>query len=224
MSGQNKSDGTVKMDGNTALARPDNRQVLIDAMLDSIADIGLLRSSVTEIIARAGLSRGMIHLHFQGKENLIIAAAKHNADTYYARLERHLSKARPEPQFRVEAMVLCDLGPEGLTERETRITHEFQAAVKAYPALAPHTDTRDTRLRDMFQNAFFEILTSMQCDDAKERAHDLSHATVAITEGLWVDFMLHPRNFDRDDAARVVFRTLAAQMPRHFDLSGAKTP
>ena len=53
-----------------------NRQRLIEATLDCIAEIGLVETSVSEIIARAGLSRGMIHLHFGGKDNLVIAAAK----------------------------------------------------------------------------------------------------------------------------------------------------
>lgn len=197
-----------------------NRQKLINATLDAVNEIGLMRSSVSEIIDRAGLSRGMIHLHFGGKDNLLAAAAEFSADQYYKRLERHLNAARPDPQRRIEALILCDLSEEGLTEEIARITHEFQAATRSIPELAPHSDTRDARLRTYFEDAFLEIMGQMGEADAT-RAQDITTGLVAMMEGLWVDFLLHPDNFDRDRAARVVFGMLHGILPEYFDANGA---
>ncbi len=197
---------------------------MIDATLASIAEIGLIRTSVSEIIDRAGLSRGMIHLHFKGKENLIAAAAEYSYHQYYARLDAAVAQGHPDPQFRIESMVLCDLSEAGLNEHVTRLNHEFQGGVRAYPALAPHADTRDIRLRAMFDEAFLALLTATGQDDPKAFAHDLTVATVSMVEGMWVDFMLHPENFDRNRAARIIFRMLAGALPSYFDLEGAKVP
>jgi len=203
-------------------ARQDNRQTLIDATLASIAEIGLIRTSVSEIISRAGLSRGMIHLHFNGKDNLLAAAAKHASERYYKRLDRHLSKTRQEPQYRIEALILCDLSEEGLSEDIVRITHEFQAATRALPKLAPFSDTRDVRLRRYFEEAFMEIMACQSEPDAQQVSQDITTGLVATMEGFWIDFLLHPQDFDRDRAARIVFRMLAGLLPDCFDLNGAK--
>lgn len=205
-------------------ARQDNRQILIDATLASIAEIGLIRTSVSEIITRAGLSRGMIHLHFQGKDNLLAAAAKHSSERYYKRLEHHLSQAKPEPQHRIEALILADLSEDGLTEDVVRITQEFQAATRALPILAPYSDTRDARLSRYFEDAFMHIMTQTGERDPARVSQDMTTGLVATMEGFWVDFLIHPQDFDRDRAARIVFRFLAGVLPDHFDLDGARDP
>jgi TetR/AcrR family transcriptional repressor of bet genes len=46
---------------------------------------------------------------------------------------------------------------------------------------------------------------------------------MAMIEGLWVDYLLHPEDFDRVRAIRICFRFLAALYPQHFDLNGALT-
>jgi len=204
--------------------RKDNRQTLIDATLASIAEIGLIRTSVSEIITRANLSRGMIHLHFNGKDNLLAAAAKHASERYYKRLDRPLHLARPEPQYRIEALILCDLSEEGLSEDIVRITHEFQAATRALPILAPYSDTRDVRLRGYFEDAFIEVLAQCREPDPTHFSQDITTGLVATLEGFWIDFLLHPQDFDRDRAARIVFRMLMGVLPEYFDLSGAKDP
>ncbi|MEO0751341.1 MAG: TetR family transcriptional regulator C-terminal domain-containing protein [Pseudomonadota bacterium] len=216
-----KSDRTDGEGEGDLPPRQASRQTLIDATLDSIAEIGLIRTSVSEIISRAGLSRGMIHLHFQGKENLLVAAAAFSSDRYHKRLGHHLERAKPGPQFRIEALILCDLSEEGLNENIVRTTHEFQGATRAFPMLAPYSDTRDTRLRTYFEQAFEEIFTQLGETDPKLAAQDMTTGLVAMMEGLWVDYLLHPKDFDRAQAARIVFRTLAGILPRYFGLAGA---
>lgn len=215
------NDDRLGQDSNALASRQDNRQILIEATLDSIAEIGLIRTSVSEIIKRAGLSRGMIHLHFQGKENLLAAAADFASQRYYNRLDGHLKVAASGPQFRIEALILCDLSEEGLNEYITRTNHEFQGATRAFPVLAPYSDTRDIRLRAYFEEAFEEIFTDLQEPDAALAAQDLTTGLVAMMEGLWVDYLLNPQDFDRAQAARIVFRMLAGMLPRHFGLVGA---
>ena len=62
--------------------RNQNRVALIEATLDTIAEKGFSGTSVSAIIERANLSRGMIHLHFGGKDSLIEEAAHHSSDAY----------------------------------------------------------------------------------------------------------------------------------------------
>ncbi len=47
------------------------RAQIVDAAIDTIAEVGYARASLGRIAARAGISRGLISYHFAGKEELI---------------------------------------------------------------------------------------------------------------------------------------------------------
>ena len=70
------------MTGRRQEIRERNRLSLIEAVLDSVAEKGISETSVSEIIQRAELSRGMIHLHFGGKDNLVNEAARYSSEQY----------------------------------------------------------------------------------------------------------------------------------------------
>lgn len=44
-----------------------NRRKLIEATIDSIAERGLVDTTVSAVVERAGLSRGMVNLQFESK-------------------------------------------------------------------------------------------------------------------------------------------------------------
>lgn len=102
-----------------------NRSTLINATLESIFEDGIAETTVSKIIQRAGgLSRGMIHLHFGGKSQLLTAAAEAYSAEYYAEVDRHLAVAGDNPpEAIVMAIVSADLSDTLLNERSTRIMH-----------------------------------------------------------------------------------------------------
>jgi len=198
-----------------------NRLALIDATLDSVAEIGISSSSVTEIIRRANLSRGMIHLHFGGKEQLLVAAARHAAATYFDNLDQMLSGAAGSPAKRIEAVVCSDLHENVLNRRSVNIWYALRGEARERAAIAGHSDTRDTRLTELLSAAFGEIVRAANPHEAQALTRDLTHGLLALLEGMWTDYLLHPDRFSRPVAQRIVFRFLSALLPEHFDLRGA---
>ncbi len=55
----------------------ETRTLLLDATIDTLIDLGYTRASTTEIVKRAGVSRGAQVHHYQNKVSLITAAAQH---------------------------------------------------------------------------------------------------------------------------------------------------
>ena len=135
----------------------ESRRLLIEATLDSIADVGFSNTSISEIVTRARLSRGMVHLYFDNKDALLVAAARHAAEVYYSALSDRLQTADPSPQATLEAVVLGDLGEELLNERGIKIWFAFRGEAHANKAIAQYSDTRDDYLRDLIFRAFAEI-------------------------------------------------------------------
>lgn len=198
-----------------------NRVVLIEATLDSIADIGFARTSVSEIIARANLSRGMIHLHFNGKDNLVVEAAKYASDAYYDSLDQLLRNAGPSPQERLEMILRSDLSEEVLNRKSVNLWYAFRGEARERAAIAAYSDTRDAGLYNLAYTAFLEIAIEAKSPEPKTVAKDATHGILAFLEGMWTDYLLHPDSFSRNTALRIIFRFLSAMFPRYFNLDGS---
>ena len=209
--------------GKRQKLKEQNRVALIEATLDSIADIGFARTSVSEIIDRAKLSRGMIHLHFGGKDALVEAAAKHSSDAYYDSLTARLDRAGALPQESVEAVIRSDLSETVLNRRTVSLWYAFRGESRERKTIAAYSDTRDRRLRNLTFESFLRVARQTDLADPETAAKDATNGTLALLEGMWTDYLLHPESFDRQAALRTIFRFLAALFPKHFDLDGAVT-
>ena len=209
------------MSGKREQNRTQNRLSLIEATLETIAEVGIAETSVSAIVQRADLSRGMIHLHFGGKDNLVDAAARHSSQEYYQRLETSLQNAGDSGQERIEVMVRADLDEEVLNRKYVTLWSAFRGEANNRPAFAEYADTRDARLSNLIQHAFGQIVDEADLPEGQEVARDATLGVLALMEGMWADYLLHPDRFDRDEAARVVFRFLAGLFPAHFSSQGA---
>lgn len=207
--------------GKRQQAREQNRLALIESALDSVAEKGISETSVSEIIQRANLSRGMIHLHFGGKDNLIREAVRHSSEQYYDGLESLIKTAGNTGQERIEMIVRGDLSAEVLNHRSVSIWYAFRGEARNRETFAAYSDTRDARLRNMVHNAFLRIAKETKTDDPSLVARDATHGTLAMLEGMWTDYLLHPDSFDRNEALRIVFRFLSAMFPLHFHIAGS---
>ena len=204
-------------------AKVKNRLALIEATLKAISELGYANASVSEIIKNAGLSRGMIHLHFGSKDKLIIEAAIYANERYHAFLETCLKCAGPSSQEQVEAIVNHDLSENVLNATSVRVWYELRGAIYFQKELASYSDTRDERLRSVLFRLFSELSKSYELNEkTQENAEDVTFAFLALMEGMWTDYLLHQTNFRRANAKRSVFRFLQTLFPKHFDLTGAK--
>ncbi|MGI9435947.1 MAG: TetR family transcriptional regulator C-terminal domain-containing protein [Geminicoccaceae bacterium] len=197
-----------------------NRLALIEATIASIADLGFVDTSVTRIIERANLSRGMIHLHFGSKDNLMLAAVKHASEQYYRELERRLPANNASPQQRLEAIISADLSDGLLNETSANVWYAFRGEAREQAAFAKYSSTRDKRLKELVLEAFTMIASETDEPDPRMLARDATHGVLALLEGMWMDYLLHTNSFNRGTAKRIVLRFLSAMFPNHFDLRG----
>ncbi|WP_170429870.1 TetR family transcriptional regulator C-terminal domain-containing protein [Ruegeria arenilitoris] len=209
------------MTGRRQEIRERNRLSLIEAVLDSVAEKGISETSVSEIIQRAELSRGMIHLHFGGKDNLVDEAVRYSSELYYDGIYALLEKTGQTGQEHIEMIVRGDLSEAILNKKNVSIWYAFRGEARNRAAIAAYSDTRDAKLRNLVFNAFARIAKEAGTEHPNQVARDATHGTLAMLEGMWTDYLLHPDSFDRDEAMRIVFRFLRAMFPKHFDLNGA---
>lgn len=197
--------------------RPENnRAALIEATLDVIAETGVAGTTVSRIIDRAGLSRGMIHLHFGGKTQLLTAAAKAFNEQYYEVVDRHVAQAEQTPEGIIKGMISADLSEELLNERSTRIWNALRGAAFTNAEIAEYSNSQDSRSRDLIGAAFEQIAGEYDTKDAAVLASDATFGLLVLLEGMSVDFHTNADNFSREVAQSLIYRFLSGLFPDHF--------
>ena len=191
-----------------------SRQALIDATLDTIAEIGLTETTITNIIRRAGLSRGMVHLHFGGKDNLLTEATRSFSDEYHARMERLTDIGEASPEARIMAIVAADLSAVLLNPRSTRIWHAFRGAAGSHSGIAKYSSTQDEKLVRTMREAFRQIAEGQGGEAIS--AEEATYGTLAMLEGFWVHYLTDMERFSRAEAFHLVRRMLAGLFPGRF--------
>lgn len=196
---------------------PDSsKRALIMATLDTIAEIGITDTTVSKIIQRANLSRGMIHLHFGGKKQLLAAAAKSFGEEYFNEMDRQMQQADQDPESVIMAVVRADLSEALMNERSTRIWHAFRGASSTNNGIALYSSTRDKRLRATLHDAFKAVASDYGDEDDSVLARDATFGLLALLEGMWVDYLSNPNAFSREVATSIIRRFIKGLFPRHF--------
>jgi TetR/AcrR family transcriptional repressor of bet genes len=91
------------------MARPSNteerRQQIVEGLLRVMAERGYERASVTEIAKAAGLSPGLVHYHFEGKQEILLTLVEQLAERGRARVQARLSRVKDSPRAQVDAFI-----------------------------------------------------------------------------------------------------------------------
>ncbi|MEH6836724.1 MULTISPECIES: transcriptional regulator BetI [Falsihalocynthiibacter] len=85
---------------------PIRRAALVKATIDEVGLAGSLEVTVSQIAKRAGVSSGLAHHYFGGKEQIFLAAMRHILSVYGAQVRVALSIATT-PTERLEGIILA---------------------------------------------------------------------------------------------------------------------
>ncbi|MFI9451198.1 TetR/AcrR family transcriptional regulator [Amycolatopsis sp. NPDC052450] len=160
--------------------REQTRTALLDATIDCLVDLGYARTSVQEICARAGVSKGAVQHHFSAKAELMAAAVEHLTEKLRGRLATSIS-ALPGGASGVAAAI--DLLWEGYSGTLSTAATELWVAARTDPELREAIRPVDRALG----RSTLEHITAVAGDLPKERAEILFWLTVNLTRGLALD-------------------------------------
>jgi TetR/AcrR family transcriptional repressor of bet genes len=195
-----------------SVSKARNRQLLIDATFDVVAEYGVAGVSFTRVLERARLSRGMINLHFESKQQLLLAAAKMMAENYYVHLQNFIEAAGEDPESQLVALLAADFDDAILNPREIGVWFAFRGEARYNPKFKPYSNTRDQHLMQLYDDIFEQLLKT--ANDPVLKPRDLTSGLLALTEGLWSDYFMHGDDFDRDRAKRVIYLYLSRMLPQ----------
>jgi len=194
--------------------KEERQQQLIQATIRSVASNGLSDTTMATVSREAGLSQGIINLHFQSKDRLLVETLRFLSEQYQAAWEKAVSRAGDSPADKLAAMVATDFKLSVCDRNKLAVWFAFWGESKSRP-----TYRKICALRDMA----YRVEMVQVCEELLEEggyrnidANSVASALSAMTSGFWLDLLTNPRSMSREQAKRICMSYLATTFPRHF--------
>ncbi len=198
------------------IAKERRRQQLIDATIKCISNKGLGSTTLSDVASEAGLSQGIVNLHFNSKDNLLHETLKFLAEDYDAEFMRTLDGAPDEPAARLLALMKMDLKPAICDRRKLAVWFAFWGEVKSVPTYQKICATYDDKYDGIVLDLADAIIRSGSY--ANIEAQTVTDVLSSLTDGLWLSCLINPKSFRRAAALNAVTSYLYAIFPDHYPL------
>ncbi len=197
----------------------ERREQLIRATIRCVANHGLADTTIATVAQEAGLSQGIINLHFRSKEGLLTETLRYLADEYRNACREAAAAAEISPVAGLLAMVELDFRRNICARDKLAVWFAFWGERKFRPTYRRICAERDKSYDDMVR-----VMCAGLCEPGNYP--DVEPALVAdglsaLTDGLWLDLLVRPESMSRDLARRITLSYLADAFPRHFRQSVA---
>ena len=197
-------------------SREKRRQQLIAATMKCIARKGMGSTTLGDVAREAGLSQGIVNLHFESKENLLNETLRYIADDYKTQFNRALEKSGPGAAHKLHALMALDLRPSILDRQKLAVWFAFWGEVKSRPRYQLVCEESDEYYDSVVQSLCDELIADGNYKDISSTA--VSTVLTSVTNGMWLSYLISPKRFDRHDAAKAVDEYLHSIFPQHFPL------
>jgi TetR/AcrR family transcriptional repressor of bet genes len=190
------------------------REQLIQATIRSVADRGLADTTIATVAQEAGLSQGIVNLHFRSKDGLLTETLRFLADEYRTACHEAAETGSVSPVEGLLAMVELDFRRTICSREKLAVWFAFWGERRFRPTYRRICAERDRSYDDMVR-----VICARLCEEGGYR--DVEPALVAdglsaLTDGLWLDLLVRPESMSRERAKRITLSYLADVFPRHF--------
>jgi len=202
-----------------ALAKEHRRQQLIDATIKCISKKGLGSTTLSDVAKEAGLSQGIVNLHFNSKDNLLYETLKFLAEDYDAEFMQTVESAPAAPAARLLALMKMDLKPAICDRRKLAVWFAFWGEVKSVPTYQKICAAYDDKYDEIMLDLADAIIREGNYGGVD--AQTVTDALSSLTDGLWLSCLINPKTFNRAAALDAVTSYLRAIFPDHYQQENA---
>lgn len=190
-----------------------HRQKIIAATIEVITTHGIAGTTIARVVERAGVSMGLVNVHFKSKQILLGEVLRQMAEHYRRHWRQRLETAAPEAGARLKALLLADFDPEVLNLETLGVWFAFRAQVRARPEYLDLVGMREPEKT----RRTIELLTEInRVTGVRHDPEPLARLLAATVEGLWTEFYLYPGDYARSRSLAVIDLQLAALYPGYF--------
>ena len=191
------------------------RRQLIEAAIESIAKRGMGDTTLAEVSKAAGLSQGIVNLHFTNKENLLNETLNHLRAEYEQHWRAALSKSTSDPEQQLAALLRSDYHPKVADIKKVAVWFAFWGEAKSRPKYKKICQERVTDYREILEDILNRLV-----QDGKYQEKDvtpIADGIMAMADGLWLNMLISSGEFKRGDAEKIMMQYMRQIFPRHKD-------
>jgi TetR/AcrR family transcriptional regulator, transcriptional repressor of bet genes len=198
----------------------ERREQLILATIRCVADHGLADTTIATVAQEAGLSQGIVNLHFRSKDGLLTETLRYLADEYRNAVQEAAAAGEVNPVDGLLAMVELDFRRSICSRDKLAVWFAFWGERRFRPTYRRICAERDRSYDDMVR-----LICARLCEEggyADVEPGLVDDGLSALTDGLWLDLLVRPESMSRERAKRVTLSYLADVFPRHFSQPAAE--
>ena len=196
------------------------REQLIQATIRCVADQGLADTTIATVAQQAGLSQGIVNLHFRSKDGLLTETLRYLADEYRTACQEAAAAGAVNPVEGLLAMVELDFRRTICTREKLAVWFAFWGERRFRPTYRRICAERDRSYDDMVR-----LICARLCEEGGYQDVEpglVADGLSALTDGLWLDLLVRPDSMSRERAKRISLSYLADVFPRHFSQPAAE--
>jgi AcrR family transcriptional regulator len=163
------------------------RTEILDATIAVVLQRGFAGTRVADVAAELGISTGLVHYHFSGKDDLLAEALRHAAQADIARLEKVVAQLS-DPVARLDR-VLREYLPGSKKDQSWLLWVDAWGQAIRNPQLRAIISELDLAWIDALETVVRDGVTAgaFTCPDPAGAARRLA----ALLDGLGLDVILH---------------------------------
>lgn len=203
-------------------SREERRKQLVKATMKCIAKRGIGSTTLAHVAAEAGLSQGIVNLHFKSKENLLNQTLRMLAEEYKQQFYGTLEKSGPSAADKLYALMEMDLKPSVCDRQKLAVWFAFWSEVKAMPTYRKICNVYDLA----YDQEVIGLCETIIAEGAYKNvdAGTVTEALASLTNGLWLSCLISPRRWDASVGMQAVNSYLQAIFPKHYKNDSGALP
>jgi TetR/AcrR family transcriptional regulator, transcriptional repressor of bet genes len=190
------------------------RAQLIQATMACIAENGLAGTTMATVTRKAGLSLGIANLYFQTKEKMLIETLRYVTDEFTDGQQAELNNKKYDTVAKkIQAILKFDLSPKVTEKSKLAVWVAFWGEAKSRPTYQRIRAQADIQIENIYRDLFQSAV-----DEAGYKNTDadlIARGYTALVDGLWLDLLVSPRQFNRKKARQITNHYLATAFPEH---------
>ena len=200
----------ISIDKTSRTAAPEvRRKQLIDATVTCISKHGISGTTLTAVTKEAGLSLGLVNFHFKSKDALLTATLNALAEEHRALWMTAMGQGGLDAADKLAAIVNAQFHSRVCSRKKLAVWFAFFGETSHRKSYRDSTAHIDTERQETSARLCREISADVDADQ-------IAATLEGLFDGFWLNMLMYPARFSRQDAAQAVFAYLHAQFPSHF--------
>lgn len=193
----------------------ERRQELIEATLDTVAELGLKGATVRQIAIRAGVTAGLVRHYFASKDQMVAEAYRCVLSTFAAKA----ADVAGDPRTRLRTFIVRNLTAPVANGRSLSLWASFISQVRVDPELAAIHREGYLAFRNDLQGLIGDFLEAehQPANEADCRRHAI--AINGMIDGLWLEGCLAGELFEETELVVVALSSIEALLGLPLDES-----